>query len=88
MKITFNINELYNINSIEDLELSDRASNCMHRAGIHTIGDLVVRIENDTLNKARGLGKKVEKEVKNALFNYELCNAEDVKKFLLSIKIA
>lgn len=87
MKITFNINELYNINTIEDLELSDRASNCMHRAGIHTVGDLIVRIENDTLNNIRGLGKKVEKEVKNALFNYELCHADDVVKFLLNCKV-
>ena len=88
MKITFNINELYNINTIEDLELSDRASNCMHRAGIHTIGDLVMRIEEDTLSDIRGLGKKVEKEIKNALFNFELCHSKDVVKFLLDCKVA
>ena len=88
MKITFNINELYNINSIEDLEISERASNCLHRANIHIVGDLVQAIENETLNDIRGLGKKVEKEVKNALFNYELCHATDVVKFLLDCKVA
>lgn len=88
MRITFNINELYNINSIEDLEISERASNCLHRANIHIVGDLVRVIENGTLNDIRGLGKKVEKEVKNALFNYELCHATDVVKFLLDCKVA
>ena len=88
MKITFNINELYNINSIEDLEITERASNCLHRAEIHTIGDLIQRIEDETLSEVKGLGKKVEKEVKNALFNYELCNSKDVVKFLLDVKVA
>ena len=88
MRITFNINELYNINSIEDLEISERASNFLHRANIHIVGDLVQVIENGTLNDIRGLGKKVEKEVKNALFNYELCHATDVVKFLLDCKVA
>ena len=88
MKITFTINELYNINSIEDLEITERASNCLHRANIHTVGELIQRIENETLSDIKGLGKKVEKEVKNALFNFELCNSNDVIKFLLDIKIA
>ena len=88
MKITFTINELYNINSVEDLELSERASNCLHRANIHTVGDLVQRIEDETLADVKGLGKKVEKEVKNALFNYELCNSNDVIKFLMDVKVA
>lgn len=88
MNITFNINELYNINSIEDLDISERASNCLHRANVHIVGDLVQMIENNTLNNIKGLGKKVEKEVKNALFNYELCHADDVVKFLLDCKVA
>lgn len=88
MKITFTINELYNINSIEDLEITERASNCLHRAEIHTVGDLIQRIEDETLSEVKGLGKKVEKEVKNALFNYELCNSKDVVKFLLDVKVA
>jgi len=88
MKITFTTNDRYYGNSIEDLELSDRSSNCMHRGNIHTIGDLVQAIEDGSLSNIRGLGKKVDREVKNALFNYALCNAHDVKKFLLDIKIA
>jgi len=88
MKITFNINDSYFGNTIEDLELSDRSSNCMHRGNIHTIGDLVQAIENETLTDIKGLGKKVEREVKNALFNFALCNSKDVVKFLLDTKVA
>ena len=88
MNITFTINELYNLRPIDDMDLSDRASNCMHRAGIHTVGDLIARIEEGTLSDIRGLGKKVEKEVKNALFNFELCHSDDVIKFLLNVKVA
>ena len=88
MKITFTTNEIYFGNSIEDLELSERASNCLHRANVHTIGDLVQLIEEDSLNEIRGLGKKVDREIKNALFNYALCNSRDVVKFLLDIKVA
>ena len=88
MKITFTTNEIYFGNSIEDLELSERASNCLHRANVHTIGDLVQLIEEDSLNEIRGLGKKVDREIKNALFNYALCNSRDVVKFLLDVKVA
>ena len=88
MKITFTINELYNINSIEDMDLSERASNCLHRANIHTVGELIQHIENENLKNIRGLGKKVERDIKNALFNYELCHADDVVKFILDIKVA
>ena len=88
MNITFAVNDKYFGNSIEDLELSDRASNCVHRGGIHTIGDLVQALEEGRLSDVRGLGKKVEKEVKNALFNYALCESKDVVKFINNIKVA
>ena len=48
--------------SIEDLELSVRSFNCLKRAGIHTLQDLVNRSENDMM-KIRNLGKKSLKEV-------------------------
>ena len=88
MNINFKINDKYFGNSIEDLELTERASNCMHRGNIHTIGDLVQAIEDGNLSSIRGLGKKVDREVKNALFNFALCNAKDVVKFLLDVKVA
>ena len=47
---------------IEDLDLSVRAYNCLKRAGIHTLQDLVNKSENDMM-KIRNLGKKSLKEV-------------------------
>ena len=88
MKITFTVNDSYYANPIDDLELTERASNCLHRASIHTVGDLIQHIEDETLSDIRGLGKKVEREIKNALFNYALCNSKDVVKFLLDVKVA
>ena len=47
---------------IEDLDFSVRTYNCLKRAGINTIGDLVARTEEDMM-KVRNLGKKSLEEV-------------------------
>ena len=48
--------------SIDDMEFSVRAYNCLKRSGINTMQDLVNRKESDML-KIRNLGKKSLKEV-------------------------
>lgn len=48
--------------AIEDLDFSVRTYNCLKRAGINTIGDLVARSE-DEMMKVRNLGKKSLEEV-------------------------
>ena len=48
--------------SIDDLDLSVRAYNCLKRAGILTLHDLVDKSENEMV-KIRNLGKKSLKEV-------------------------
>ena len=48
--------------SIDDLDLSVRAYNCLKRAGITTLKDLVSKSENEMM-KIRNLGKKSLKEV-------------------------
>ena len=48
--------------SIEDLDFSVRAYNCLKRAGIHTLQDLVNKSESEMM-KIRNLGKKSLKEV-------------------------
>ena len=48
--------------SIDDLDFSVRAYNCLKRAGILTLRDLVDKTENDMM-KIRNLGKKSLKEV-------------------------
>lgn len=48
--------------AIEDLDFSVRTYNCLKRAGINTVGDLVARSEEDMM-KVRNLGKKSLEEV-------------------------
>ncbi len=57
--------------SIEDLELSVRSFNCLKRAGIATVEDLVSRSESDMM-KVRNLGKKSLDEVTNKLHSLGL----------------
>ncbi len=52
--------------TIEDLDLSVRSFNCLKRAGIGTVGDLVSRTEEDMM-KVRNLGRKSLEEVKKKL---------------------
>lgn len=47
---------------IEDLDLSVRSYNCLRRAGINTVKDLIEKTEDDML-KVRNLGKKSLEEV-------------------------
>ncbi len=48
--------------TIEELDLSVRAYNCLKRAGINTVEDLVARTEDDMI-KVRNLGRKSLDEV-------------------------
>ncbi len=49
---------------IEELEFSVRSYNCLKRAGIHTVADIVSKTEQDMI-KVRNLGKKSLDEVIN-----------------------
>ncbi len=62
--------------SIEDLDFSVRAYNCLKRAGIHTLQDLVNKSENDMM-KIRNLGKKSLKEVLDKIRELGLVLRED-----------
>jgi DNA-directed RNA polymerase subunit alpha len=48
--------------SIEDLDLSVRSFNCLKRAGVNTVGDLVNKTEDEMI-KVRNLGRKSLEEV-------------------------
>jgi DNA-directed RNA polymerase subunit alpha len=48
--------------SIEDMELSPRSSNCLKRANINTIEDLIKKSKEDML-KVRNLGSKSLDEI-------------------------
>ena len=57
--------------AIEDLDFSVRAYNCLKRAGIHTIQDLVNKSEAEVM-KIRNLGKKSLKEVLDKIKELDL----------------
>ncbi len=57
--------------SIEEMNLSFRSYNCLKRAGIHTVEDLIKKTEDDML-KVRNFGKKSIDEVILKLKSYGL----------------
>ena len=57
--------------SIEELDLSVRSNNCLRRAGINTVGDLITRSEED-LKKVRNLGIKSLEEIIKKLIDLQL----------------
>ena len=66
------INERIKTTDLETLELSVRSSNCLHRAGFKTIGELVDAIEgSDDLRKIRNCGSKSVDEIMEQLFCYQ-----------------
>jgi DNA-directed RNA polymerase subunit alpha len=52
--------------TIEELDLSVRSFNCLKRAGINTVEDLISKTE-DEMMKVRNLGRKSLEEVINKL---------------------
>ena len=52
--------------TIEELDLSVRAYNCLKRAGINTVAELVQRNQEDMM-KVRNLGRKSLEEVEQKL---------------------
>ncbi|BBB91388.1 MAG TPA: DNA-directed RNA polymerase subunit alpha [Methylomusa anaerophila] len=61
--------------TIEDLDLSVRSYNCLKRAGINTVAELVQKSEEDMM-KVRNLGRKSLEEVKKKLIEMGLALAE------------
>ncbi len=57
--------------TIEELDLSVRSHNCLKRAGINTVEDLINRTEEDMM-KVRNLGRKSLEEVINKLYALNL----------------
>jgi len=64
--------------SINDLDFSVRTYNCLFRAGLYTIGDIIKLTEND-LSGIRNLGNKGIAEVIGTLaeLGFSLCRDED-----------
>ncbi len=67
--------------SVEELELSVRSSNCLRRANIKTLGDLVGRSEQEML-KYRNFGKQSLREIGEILAGMSLFLGMDVDAIL------
>ena len=62
--------------TIDDLDLSVRSFNCLKRAGINTVEDLIQRTEDDMM-KVRNLGRKSLEEVVQKLSSLNLSLKKD-----------
>jgi len=64
--------------TIEDLDLSVRSFNCLKRAGINTVDDLINKSEEEMMN-VRNLGKKSFDEIKEKLqsLGFDLSSEEE-----------
>lgn len=60
--------------SIDAIGLSVRSSNALHRAGVHTVGDMLERTEED-LSQVRNLGKKSLEEILEKIDEYKKIDA-------------
>lgn len=70
----FNENPVFNVNllkSVDELELSVRANNCLKNANIKTIADLVQKTEHEML-KTKNFGRKSLNEIKDILHSMGL----------------
>lgn len=62
--------------TIEELDLSVRSFNCLKRANINTVADLIARTEEDMM-KVRNMGRKSLEEVQNKLAMMNLSLASE-----------
>ena len=73
---------------LDNLELSVRSYNCLWRAGIRNVGNIVNRIDNRSdLLHIRNLGIRSADEIMKALMEYQfsLLSDEGKKKYLARI---
>ena len=75
------VNEALMTTELEVLDLSQRSSNCLHRAGFQTIGQLVETIDgSEDLKKIRNCGTKSVNEIMEKLLWYQYKKLGDAGK--------
>ncbi len=73
------LNDDIYITSVDELELSVRTYNCIRRAGIDTIGELL-DLSDDKLMHVRNLGRKSYMEIKYALYEYVMVRCKEAEE--------
>lgn len=73
--------------SITELDLSVRSTNCLMRAGIQTVEQLIDAIQEDTLLRIRNLGNKSRTEIRVRIyeFGYEQLSEKCRNQFIESL---
>lgn len=89
MKFVVYLNDKFLNTSIDELELSARSSNCLRRAGIFTIGELVQGIERqEDLLKYRNLGNNSANEIMRKIFQYHFEHLSDQQRTQYQKRVA
>lgn len=78
------LRKLYNM-SVNEIELTVRAANCLNTAKITTVGELVMKTEGEML-KYRNFGKKSLNEIKNKLESLGLSLGMKIDERLLEVR--
>lgn len=66
--------------SIDELNLSVRSYNALKRAGISTISDLIVRLNDGKVKNVRNLGTKSFSEIQTKILAYGFEQLSEVEK--------
>lgn len=80
IKVSIPFSKISTNTHIDELDFSVRASNCLHRAGRKTIGDVIDVINNEELARYRNIGKKTVSEIKTKLLVYGYNNLNSFEK--------
>ena len=80
IKVSIPFSKMSTDTPIDELDFSVRASNCLHRAGRVTIGDLIDIINNEELARYRNIGKKTVSEIKTKLLVYGYFKLSNIEK--------
>lgn len=82
------LGRILNETELEVLDLTQRSSNCLHRAGYRTIGGLVENINgSEDLMKIRNCGKKSVDEIMEKLFCYQYKVLKEEKKEIYAKRV-
>lgn len=80
IKVAIPFSKISTSTPIDELDFSVRASNCLHRSGRATVGDVIDVINNEELARYRNIGKKTVSEIKTKLLVYGYNNLNNYEK--------
>ncbi len=83
------LSEYFLQTEIEELDLSVRSYNCLRRAGLRTVGDIIDRIDRRSdLLQIRNLGARSADEIMKALMKFQcsLLPAEERQNYIRRVE--